>query len=119
MFGRRKPAETETPIIVPREQIEDADCFLDHLKRRYQTALQSIQDDEQVAAYYQSGKVSVRVSAIRILAAQSVLMLTGIDENGHHIVVSSYYKSMDVDFRKIKRGELERPSTVQFSLLAA
>jgi hypothetical protein len=119
MFGRRKAAEIETPIIVPRERIEDADRFLDNLKRRYQIALQSVQDDEQVAAYYQSGQVLVRVSAIQILPAQSVLMLTGRDESGHHIVVSSYYKSMDVDFRKIRRGEVERPPTVQFSLLAA
>jgi hypothetical protein len=119
MFASRKLVETKTRIIVPREQIEDADRFLDDLRRRYQTAVQSIQDDEQVAAFYQSGQVLVRVSAIQMLPAQSILMLTGTDESGNHLVMSSYYKSTNVDFRKIKRGELETPSTVQFSLWAA
>ncbi|MGA3090135.1 MAG: hypothetical protein ABSD75_16100 [Terriglobales bacterium] len=120
MFLRRKPAKIKTPeIIVPGEQIEDAARFLDDLRRRYETAIQSLQDDEQVAAFYQSGQVLVRVSAIQMLPAHSLLMLTGTDKNGDHVVVSSYYKSMNVDFRTVNSANLKTRSTVQFSLQAA
>ena len=101
MFFQRKLVKAQMPVcIASKEQIDAAEQFHENLRHRYEAALQNTQ--HEVGAFYRSGQVMIRVSRIETVPAIEVLMLTGVDENGDHLVIAGHLKSMDVMFRNVE-----------------
>jgi len=118
MFFRHKPAKTHIPeFLASKEQVEAAERFYESLRHGYAAAVQSARSE--IGVFYQSGQVLIRVLKIELLPAIQVLMLTGVAENGDRLVVSGYYKSMDVMFREVKPAVEAQRTPVEFHERAA
>jgi hypothetical protein len=118
MFFRPKPVKAQiVGYSASEEQIEAAERFHKSLRHRYEAARQGTQDE--IGAFYRSGQVMIRVSKIEVVPSIEVLALTGVDENGGHVVVAGYFKSMDVMFRKVEAANSVSRHSVEFSVRAA
>jgi hypothetical protein len=98
-----------TPI-----HVQEAELFRKGLEALYESMVPGLKGDEEIAIFYETGKETIRVSHLK-MASNSVLILTGEDENGNGTAVAGYFKSMQLIYKKLKLGEKKERTPIGFS----
>src|SRR5437899_187702 len=102
------------PIARPPHVLE-AESFRAGLRTLYETLQVNQKDDEEIAAFYETGKETIRVHSIQI-QANCVLILVGTDEVGNSLAVAGHFSSVNLIYRKIKLGPEKKRIPIGFSI---
>jgi len=72
-----------------------------------------LEDDEEIAVFYETSKETVRVDRIK-MACNSVLILAGEDMEGNRTAVAGHFKSMNLIYKKVKLGDKKQRTPIGF-----
>jgi len=86
---------------VKRPHVQEAESFREGLKLLYESLQRGQQEDEEIAAFYETARDTIRVREIK-MAGDSVLILAGKDGSGNLTAVAGHFSSINIIYKKIK-----------------
>ena len=97
---------------VTQPHLEEAKLFQKGL--RSVSIEPGLKTDEEIAIFYETGKETIRVTHLK-MASDSILLLTGKDENGNGTAVAGHFKSKHLIYKKLKLGDMKQRTPIGFS----
>jgi len=94
--------------------VQEAERFQKGLALLYESMVPGLKPDEEIAIFYETGKETIRVTHLK-MASNSVLILTGRDENGNGTAVAGHFKGVNLIYKKLKLGETKQRTPIGFS----
>jgi hypothetical protein len=94
--------------------VQEAERFQKGLAVLYDSMVPGLKPDEEIAIFFETGKETIRVTHLK-MASDSVLILTGRDENGNGSAVAGHFKGMHLIYKKLKLGETKQRIPIGFS----
>jgi hypothetical protein len=94
--------------------VQEAERFQKGLAALYESIVPGLKPDEEIAIFYETAKETIRVTHLK-MASDSVLILTGRDENGNGTAVAGHFKSMHLIYKKLKLGDKKQRTLIGFS----
>lgn len=99
---------------MPNFGVTQSQLFHKGLRSVYQSIEPGLKPDEEIAILYETGKETIHVTNLKI-ESDSVLLLTGKDENGNGTAVAGHFKSMHLIYKKLKLGDMKQRTPIGFS----